>query len=189
MLFRTIAKPFGSSLNLRVRISDWARRWQPSATRGPQFRTFKKLRPARTQQRASGRQGYSGSWGMHRRSAGALIMNSECIVQSGRLGKITSAHVELGQQHSRRIGNPPDAEPPAGLDWDLRLGPAQRLRALALADWPDPLIRILGRLSAYPTQIGALHGTEAGNEARTRRPRLRNHRRSGDRTLARQLPL
>ncbi len=47
------------------------------------------------------------------------------IVQSGALGKISLVHTWFDRNaFPEGIGNPPDSEPPAGLDWDLWLGPA-----------------------------------------------------------------
>jgi predicted dehydrogenase len=49
------------------------------------------------------------------------------VVQSGRLGKITFVRTwNYGNSTPAGIGNPPDSEPPAGLDWDLWLGPAAK---------------------------------------------------------------
>jgi predicted dehydrogenase len=49
------------------------------------------------------------------------------IVQSGMLGKITFVRTwNYGNAKPEGIGNPPDAEPPKGLDWDMWLGPAQK---------------------------------------------------------------
>ncbi len=49
------------------------------------------------------------------------------IVQSGQLGKITMAHTwNYGHTKPEGIGNPPDSEPPADLDWDMWLGPAPK---------------------------------------------------------------
>jgi len=47
------------------------------------------------------------------------------VVRSGRLGKITIVRTwHLGNTTPDGIGNPPDGQPPAGLDWDAWLGPA-----------------------------------------------------------------
>jgi predicted dehydrogenase len=47
------------------------------------------------------------------------------MVRSGKLGKITSCRTwNYGNALPQGIGNPADAEPPAGLDWDMWLGPA-----------------------------------------------------------------
>ncbi len=48
------------------------------------------------------------------------------IVQSGMLGKITRVRTFVVQNIAPNgIGNPPDSEPPAGLDWDMWCGPAK----------------------------------------------------------------
>lgn len=47
------------------------------------------------------------------------------IVQSGALGKIASVKVVCNlNEYPGGIGRPADAQPPAGLDWDMWLGPA-----------------------------------------------------------------
>ncbi len=47
------------------------------------------------------------------------------IVQSGRLGRITRVCTwNYGNEYPEGIGNPPDSDPPEGLDWDMWLGPA-----------------------------------------------------------------
>ncbi|MBI3665060.1 MAG: Gfo/Idh/MocA family oxidoreductase [Acidobacteria bacterium] len=49
------------------------------------------------------------------------------IVRSGRLGKISFVRTwNYGNQYPEGIGNPPDSEPPADLDWDMWLGPAPK---------------------------------------------------------------
>jgi hypothetical protein len=49
------------------------------------------------------------------------------IVRSGRLGKITTVHCwNVGNETPNGIGNPPDGDPPPGLDWDFWLGPAPK---------------------------------------------------------------
>src|SRR5881296_1129148 len=49
------------------------------------------------------------------------------VVRSGRLGKVTFVRTwNYGNATPGGIGNPPDSEPPAGLDWDMWLGPAPR---------------------------------------------------------------
>ena len=47
------------------------------------------------------------------------------IVKSGQLGKIAMVHTwNYGNDKQQGMGNPPDGDPPAGLDWDMWLGPA-----------------------------------------------------------------
>jgi predicted dehydrogenase len=47
------------------------------------------------------------------------------LVKGGELGKVTMAHTwNYGHTKPEGIGNPPDSEAPATLDWDLWLGPA-----------------------------------------------------------------
>jgi predicted dehydrogenase len=47
------------------------------------------------------------------------------IVKSGDLGKIAFVRTwNYGYMDKEGIGNPPDAQPPAGLDWEMWLGPA-----------------------------------------------------------------
>jgi predicted dehydrogenase len=49
------------------------------------------------------------------------------IVKSGKLGKITAVHTwNYGNEKLEGIGNPPDSDPPPGLDWDMWLGPAPK---------------------------------------------------------------
>jgi len=47
------------------------------------------------------------------------------IIRGGQLGKITFVRTwNFGNQAPGGIGNPPDTNPPDGLDWDMWLGPA-----------------------------------------------------------------
>lgn len=49
------------------------------------------------------------------------------IVRSGQLGKITFCRTwNYGNSPPEGVGNPPDSDPPPGLDWDLWLGPAPK---------------------------------------------------------------
>ncbi len=47
------------------------------------------------------------------------------MVREGKLGKISRVHTwNYDDEFPNGIGNPPDENPPAGLDWDFYLGPA-----------------------------------------------------------------
>lgn len=49
------------------------------------------------------------------------------LVRGGRLGKISFVRTwNFGNQFPEGIGNPPDGEAPADLDWDMWLGPAPK---------------------------------------------------------------
>ncbi|MCP5533143.1 MAG: Gfo/Idh/MocA family oxidoreductase [Akkermansiaceae bacterium] len=61
--------------------------------------------------------------GTQRRSTPHLIEAKERYIDTGALGTI--GHVEMCSYYHMRVrGNPPDEEPPAGLDWDFWCGPA-----------------------------------------------------------------
>jgi len=62
--------------------------------------------------------------GIQQRS-GSHFQRAVQAVREGRIGTVHYAQCWNHYQSSRSgIGNPPDAEPPADLDWDLWLGPA-----------------------------------------------------------------
>jgi predicted dehydrogenase len=62
--------------------------------------------------------------GLHRRSA-KFVKEAAEIVRSGEIGKITSVRAfHIQNEFPKGIGNPPDGQPPEGLDWDAWLGPA-----------------------------------------------------------------
>lgn len=46
------------------------------------------------------------------------------LIRGGQLGKIVLVQCNYFRNLSPGFGNPPDQDPPAGLDWDLFLGPA-----------------------------------------------------------------
>jgi predicted dehydrogenase len=59
--------------------------------------------------------------------SGGFFQKAREIVKSGDLGEITFCRTFQASSVSRQgYGNPPDSEPPAGLDWDLWLGPAPK---------------------------------------------------------------
>lgn len=50
------------------------------------------------------------------------------IVREGLLGQVTFVRTwNYGNSHPNGFGSPPDSDPPAGLDWDMWLGPAPRV--------------------------------------------------------------
>lgn len=62
--------------------------------------------------------------GIHRRSIGVCREAAE-FVREGGLGKVTAARAfHIQNEWPNGIGNPPDEEAPAGLDWEAWLGPA-----------------------------------------------------------------
>jgi predicted dehydrogenase len=65
--------------------------------------------------------------GLHRRSS-ITIQEAVQLVRSGAIGKVSVAKCyHLRNEFPQGIGSPPDCPPPAGLDWDLWLGPARRV--------------------------------------------------------------
>ena len=64
-----------------------------------------------------------GTW----QRSGVHFQKAVEIVTSGRLGKVTFVRTwNYGHQKQEGIGNPPDAAPPTGLDWNMWLGPAPK---------------------------------------------------------------
>jgi predicted dehydrogenase len=62
-----------------------------------------------------------GTW----QRSGLHFQKAVEIVSSGKLGKVTFVRTwNYGHQPKQGIGNPPDTDPPAGLDWNMWLGPA-----------------------------------------------------------------
>jgi predicted dehydrogenase len=50
------------------------------------------------------------------------------VVKEGKIGAITSVRCwNVGNAAPEGIGNPPDSDPPADLDWDMWLGPAPKV--------------------------------------------------------------
>lgn len=65
--------------------------------------------------------------GTMQRSGGYFKKAAE-IVKSGNLGEVTFCHTwQAGLTRQEGEGNPPDSDPPEGLDWDLWLGPAPKV--------------------------------------------------------------
>jgi predicted dehydrogenase len=64
--------------------------------------------------------------GLQQRS-GEHFQEAVEIVRSGKLGKITMVHCwNMDNESPDGIGNPPNSDPPPGLDWDMWLGPAPK---------------------------------------------------------------
>jgi predicted dehydrogenase len=65
--------------------------------------------------------------GLHRRSS-SFIQDAVRQIREGAIGKVTVAKCyHLRNESPQGIGNPPDRDPPAGLDWDTWLGPAPKV--------------------------------------------------------------
>jgi predicted dehydrogenase len=65
--------------------------------------------------------------GTMQRSGGYFKKAAE-LVQSGAAGAVTFCHAfQAGNTKREGWGNPPDSEPPSGLDWDMWLGPAPKV--------------------------------------------------------------
>jgi predicted dehydrogenase len=59
--------------------------------------------------------------------SGGFFQKAREIVKSGDVGEITFCRTfQAGMSQKPGYGNPPDSEPPTGLDWDLWLGPAAK---------------------------------------------------------------
>ena len=72
--------------------------------------------------------------GTMQRSGGYFQKAAE-LVKAGTVGDITFCHTfQSGLTKRQGFGNPPDSEPPAGLDWDMWLGPAPK-RPFNLTRW------------------------------------------------------
>jgi predicted dehydrogenase len=64
--------------------------------------------------------------GLHRRSTPGVI-EAVKLIRDGAIGKVTVAKsYHYRNESPMGIGNPPDGDPPAGLDYDLWLGPAPK---------------------------------------------------------------
>jgi predicted dehydrogenase len=65
--------------------------------------------------------------GLHRRSS-PLVAEAVKLIRDGAIGKVTVAKCYHHRNETPMgIGNPADGDPPAGLDYDLWLGPAPRV--------------------------------------------------------------
>ena len=65
--------------------------------------------------------------GMWQRS-GVHFQKAIQLIQDGMIGKVSLVRTwNYSNTYPEGIGNPPDCDPPAGLDWDLWLGPAPKV--------------------------------------------------------------
>jgi predicted dehydrogenase len=116
--------------------------------------------------------------------SGGYFKKAAEIVQSGRLGEVTFCHTwQTGAPNKKGFGRPADGPVPAGLDWDMWLGPAPKVpfnlnrwgvgvqtfptfryfwdyAGGAMTDWGvhliDPIHQCYGE--AMPTAISAMGG-------------------------------
>ena len=57
--------------------------------------------------------------------SGVHFQRAAALVRDGRIGRVTQVRTwNYGNETPDGIGNPPDSAPPAGLDWEMWLGPA-----------------------------------------------------------------
>jgi predicted dehydrogenase len=65
--------------------------------------------------------------GLHRRSA-PFVQEAVRLIRDGGIGKVTVVKAyHLRNESPHGIGSPADGEPPAGLDWEMWLGPAPKV--------------------------------------------------------------
>ena len=79
------------------------------------------------------------------------------LVRNGDLGQVTFARTWYYARSQREgFGNPPDSDPPAGLDWDKWLGPAPK-RAFNVNRWGvDPEDRFFSRFRYFWDYAGGM---------------------------------
>ncbi len=79
------------------------------------------------------------------------------LVRSGELGKVTFVRT-WNYEHSvpEGIGNPPDSDPPKGLDWDVWLGPAPNRAFNPNRFGVDPLDRYFSRFRWFWDYAGGM---------------------------------
>jgi predicted dehydrogenase len=58
--------------------------------------------------------------------SGPTFQRARDFLRDGKLGRIVSVEENYSRNLMPGFGNPPDQDPPAGLDWDLWLGPAPK---------------------------------------------------------------
>ena len=121
--------------------------------------------------------------GTMQRSGGYFKKAAE-IIKSGLIGEVTFCHTwQTGMSNKKGFGRPADGPPPAGLDWDMWLGPAPKVpfnlnrwgvgvqtfptfryfwdyAGGAMTDWGvhliDPVHQCFGE--AMPTAVSAMGG-------------------------------
>jgi len=65
--------------------------------------------------------------GIHRRSS-PFCREAADLIRTGGIGHVTlAAGYNIRNEYPHGIGNPPNATPPPGVDWDLWLGPAPKV--------------------------------------------------------------
>jgi predicted dehydrogenase len=74
-------------------------------------RRFRRVVQVGTQQRAGNKEN-------------GLFFRAVNLIRGGAIGEVSAVRCWNADYELPGIGNPPDGEPPAGLDWDLWLGPA-----------------------------------------------------------------
>ena len=93
--------------------------------------------------------------------SGKFFQKAREIVKSGELGEMTFCRTfQAGTTKKEGWGNPPDTDPPKGLDWDLWLGPGAqaRLQRQSLGRGRGPLVHLplfLGLRGRRHDRIGA----------------------------------
>ena len=79
------------------------------------------------------------------------------VVKSGILGDITYVRTwNFGANKPEGFGNPPDSEPPAGLDWDMWLGPAPKRPFNANRFGVDPEDKYFSRFRYFWDYAGGM---------------------------------
>ena len=101
------------------------------------------VREGRKMVEAARRHGRVTQVGLHRRSSDFCREAAE-LIRSGAIGKVSVIRCfHIQNEWPKGIGNPPDSDPPAGLDWNAWLGLAPKVsynpnRAFYLFRWFYP---------------------------------------------------
>ena len=84
------------------------------------------VREGRLMVEAARRYGRITQVGVHRRSVPVCMRLVE-LIRGGAIGRVTACRCfHISNEYPMGIGCPPDGDPPAGLDWDMWLGPAPK---------------------------------------------------------------